>query len=221
MKNLLMGFLMNRDKSTESMRPTIMSTLARAIFFPDGETLLEKWEKNIGKSVAVVPTIEYIVNEETDSSFKWTCTTMGEDRFMISGHFKPSIDNNPTTIETADETTGSITLTKTDSDGTVTTEEIPYGSNANIEQYKFEIMLPSEFIGENFVNFADAAVIVTEGSASHFQVMHTFHNLYTEFTDDGKLYVYVNHYKGLDAVDMNTLTFVTGDFSILIDGSFI
>lgn len=221
MKNLLMGFLMNRDKNTESMRPTIMSTLARAIFFPDGETLLEKWEKNIGKSVAVVPSIEYLVDETTDSSFKWTCTTIGEDRFMLSGRFRPSIANEPTVIENENGSGGTFTITKTDSEGNVTQEEIPYGTGSSTEQYKFEIMLPSDFIGDNYVNFSEAAVMVTEGSSSHFQVMHTFHNLYTEFTDEGKLYVYVNHYQGLDAVDMSTLTFVTGDFSILIDGSFV
>lgn len=221
MKNLKMVFFMNRDKHTESMKPMIISTLARAIFFPDGKTLLEKWEKEIKSSIAIVHT-EEITESAEGSSFKWSCTTFGDKKYQLSAHFRPSIANNPTIIS-GDESTvqKSITIIKKDASGNITEEVIPYGSSAGgVKQYRYAFPLPTEFANGRTVNFNNASITISEGHESDFIKFHTFHNCFCEYSN-GHLFVYVDHFNGMDAVDMSGLPYVTEDLNIMIDGLFI
>lgn len=218
MKNLLMAFFMNRDKNTESMKPIIISTLARAVFFPDGKSLLTKWEEEIKSSVAINHKTE-VTEDDTGSSYKWSCTTFGETKYQLIGHFRPSIANSPTSIN-GEGVQSSITITKKDSEGNVTEEVIPYGTNSSIKQYRYVIPVPVDFANGKICNFATASINITEGSESDFLLCHTFHNMYAEYAN-GNLSIYVNHYNGMDAVDMSNLLYVTGDFNVSIDGLFV
>jgi hypothetical protein len=220
MKNLLSGFLLTRDKNTETLRPMVLRVLARCVYFPDGKTLLEKWNEYVSSGITVIHKTE-VAQLETNS-YKWSCLTYGTEKYQLSGHYKPNIENAYKTITNpaAESGFGSIAITKTNSDGSTTQEEIPFGTTGEIHQYQFLIPLPIDFTGDNSFDYQDANVIVSEGPESSFLKNHMFHNISVE-QKDGTLLICVNHYKGLDGVDITSLPYVSGDFNIYVDGLFL
>lgn len=217
MKNLVKAFFMNRDKHTESMKPIVLSTLARTVFFPDGKSLLEKWNEEIVHSIILTHTEEDVSLE--DNSYKWSCTTFGDKKFQLTGRFRPNIANLPTQVGNS-EGSGYFTIQKKADDGTIKEENIPYGSGGIIEQYRFALPLPTDFAEGRTANIVNAAINITEGSESTFLTKNTFHMMFTEYKN-GNLFIYVNHYRGLDAVDLSALPYISEDFSISIDGLFV
>ena len=218
MKNLMQGFLLKRDKHTESLKPMLISTLARAVFFPDGKTLVEKWNEEIKSSIRIVHTKE--VKELDGSTYGWSCTTFGDEKYILSGHYRPSIAYDPVAIQGEGGSGGSLVLIKNNEVTGETYEDvIPYGVNAGIEQYRFVIPMPIKFLDGRTTLFNNASINITEGHESSFLTMNTFHNIYAEY-NSGNLFIYVNHFKGLDAIDLSNLPYITGDFNVTINGLF-
>jgi hypothetical protein len=219
MKNLLSGFLLTRDKNTETLKPMVLRVLARCVYFPDGNTLLDKWNEYVSAGVTVVHSSE--VASYDSNSYNWSCLTYGSEKYQLSGHFRPSIANQYKEITNpAAEHGSSISITKTNSDGSTTQEEIPYGTTGEIHQYQFVLPLPSKFANGKNYDYEDATVIVTEGPDSNFIKNHTFHNVAVE-QKDGSLLICVNHYNGLDGIDLDALPYITGDFNVYVDGLFL
>ena len=219
MKSLKQLFFLIRDEATESLKPGLLSTLARVVYFPDGKTLLEKWETEVKKTLEIKHTTE--VTTLDTNSFKWSCTKYGDKKFSISLRVRPSVDNIPESIDNGSELeAGSITITKMDENGNIYEEHINYGNNGIIEQYRFPIALPEKFAEGRSFNLAASTVNLTEGADSHFITKHTVHNCYTEIKN-GVLNIYVNHFKNMDGIDLSDLPYITGDFSVIIDGVFL
>lgn len=221
MKSLKQLFFVVRDKHTETIKPGILSVLARATYFPDGETLLTKWERDVKKNIEIKCTDEVATYE--DSTYRWNCTKFGNKSFTISGRFRPNVDNIPTIIDKSGEQTvqaGSLVITRMDENGEQITENIPYGNSGIIEQYRFPIPMPTKFAEDLRINMASASINMTEGSESHFMSKHTIHDCFTEYKN-GVLSVYVNHFKNIDAIDLSELPYISGDFSITISGVFL
>jgi len=215
MKNLLMAFFMSRDKNTESMKPIVINTLARAVFFPDGKNLVDKWANDIDSTIPIVHNIE--VAELDDNSYKWSCTKFGDIRFQLDGHFRPSIANSPTII--GGNNPKPITITKIDSDGSPIQDIFLGGSGTEIHEYRYALPLPSKFAEGKVLNLTNASINITEGTDSFFTKLNTIHDIVCEFTN-GRLFIYVKHYRGVDCVDMSELPYMTADFNITINGLF-
>ena len=214
MKNLKLAFLMNRDKFTESMKPLLLGVLARTVYFPDGKTLLEKWNSEIQESMRIKHTMEDVTHE--NNVFKWSCTSFGNAKFQLSGRFRPNL---PTEYKLIGDTEVSkvITITKQFEDGTTETEDVPYGGTSVIHQYKFVIPLPTKFAEDKVMNLYTASVNITEGNESTFLAKNTIHSIIPEVSN-GNLFIYVNHYCDYDDADFSDLAWISGDFSIMVDG---
>ena len=111
-------------------------------------------------------------------------------------------------------------ITRVDEFGNQITENIPYGNSGIIEQYRFPIPMPTKFAEDNMINMVSASINITEGSESHFMSKHTIHDCFTQYKN-GVLSVYVNHFKNIDAIDLSELPYISGDFSITINGLFL
>lgn len=217
MKNLRKAFFLYRDKHTESLKPLILNTLARCVFFPDGDSLLEKWEKDIQTTMLIKHDTEDVTHE--GSIYRWSCLTYGETKFQLSTRVRPSIAVTPDIVEEGGDATGSFIITKIDEDGNKVEEEIQYGSTSAIHKYTFVIPLPSNFSGKKTMDTYNSSINVTEGNDSTFMKNSTIHNVVTECSN-GNLFIHVYHYDGMDTADLSGLSYITGDFSITVNGLF-
>lgn len=216
MKRASFGYMLTRDENTETLFPFLFRTLARFIVFKDGENLQDKWDATFGSSSKVICGRETVVDDENINSYTWAHTEFGTQRFQLSGHFNPSIENNYEVIE---NNSGEVLVVTTiDGEGNRTTSEVPYGTNGKIHQYKFNIPLPTEFVQKGCkLDYENASFIVTEGSQSNFIANHMFHSLVVTY-EEGNMIITVNHYQGMDGVDIDGLTSIKGDFNIIVDG---
>ena len=217
MKWLSAGFLLRRDKETESLKPYIMKTLARFVIFADGKTLQQKWDAQFGSSSKVL-TERKTYTDADGKTYQWNFNQFGTEQFSSFGRFRIHKANEYTEI-TNPKSEGTIQVTKIDSSGNTETSEVPWGTSGTIHQYIFTIPLPTDLVEEGCsCNWDDAVINITEGDQSTFMINHMFHSVVPSISEDN-LVIKVNHFKNLDGVDLGNVEYITGDFSVRIEGS--
>lgn len=196
MKILKTGFMLFRNKHTESLQPFIFKTLARCIFFPDGKSLLEKWKEEINTSLLVRHEYENKI-AENKSIYKWSCCTFEGEKYQLVGHFKPNMDPSNHIVIAG------------------------HGKVGAINRYKFEIPLPTDFKKERKIEYRNnSTVIFSEGENSTFIEYDTMHSVKVQKKDASLLFI-IDHYIGQDQVDLSELKWITFDINIIVDGMFM
>lgn len=202
-KNSPLVALAIRNPHTESLQNATLIQPARGVIFPDGKNLVEKWNSEV-----VIPLeLSYDVLTCQDSqlnTYRWGLTVVGGNGIKLSTHTKPSISATPA-IRT----------------------EVK-------DRYDFEIPIPPTLAdGSTAIDISNCAINVTEESKSTFVEHGTIHDFYIERGSAG-LIIHVWHYKSLytarnnavgsdtfmftTPVNLDSLSYVTGDFSIQIEG---
>lgn len=213
MKILKTGFMIFRNKSDESIRPFILKTLARAVYFPDGKDLYTHWKNEILSGMIVGCDNASVDVGNAGSSVRWNVIQFGDKMYQYSGHFQVSMDPTEFIMHNKPTNAGTISL---QSDGN--SVEIPYGKNGEIHVYKYSIPLPVKTIPSGkFGNYGRASVTVTEGMTSDFMIQNTMHQIsYAIVNNTLTLYLYHNY--GLDGIDLTAGNYINLDFSVQVTG---
>lgn len=202
-KNSPLVALAIRNPHTESLQNATLVQPARGVIFPDGKNLVEKWNSEV-----VIPLeLSYDVLTCQDSqlnTYKWGLTVVGGNGIKLSTHTKPNIPPTPTI--------------RTDTK----------------DRYDFEIPIPPTLAdGMTAIDISNCAINVTEESKSTFVEHNTMHDFYVERGSAGliihvwhnkSLYTARNNAVGTDTfmfttpVNLDNLTYISGDFSIQIEG---
>lgn len=213
MKNLKTGFMIFRNKTDESIRPFILKTLARAVYFPDGKDLYTHWKEEILSGLVITTTDVPVSVGNAGSSVNWSVIQYGTEKYQYSGHFQVSINPKEFTIQNKPTNAGTISVTAGNDK-----MDITYGENGEMHVYKYAIPLPVKSIPNGkYGNYAKSSVIVTEGMGSDFMIKNTVHQFSYEISNN-TLNLYLYHNYGLDGIDMTAGNYINLDFSVQVSG---